>query len=200
MFYILQEDNIILSLLFCRENNSREILMSDFEYNKMIEQILNQKDPKEREELFNFIGEKGDDRFVEPLTELLKLEDGPVMRQSLYATLARIGTELANEVIKTKVKTKLPRDDGKKISKKSWEQAVGFLMDNLEKPLIKKIEELMETEGDLWGVKQKGGVGIYIRNLLRNNGFNWGEQALVAYWPWLVEDAISKIKVRDRSR
>ena len=66
--------------------------MSDFEYNKMIEQILSQKDPKEREELFSFLGEKGDDRFVEPLAELLTREDNPIMRQNLYATLTQIGT------------------------------------------------------------------------------------------------------------
>ena len=55
-------------------------LMSDFEYTKMIEQIKEKRDPKEREELFDFIGENGDDRFVEPLTELIKVDDSPHMR------------------------------------------------------------------------------------------------------------------------
>jgi len=38
--------------------------MSDFEYTKLLEQIRNEKDLKEREELFHFIGERGDDRFI----------------------------------------------------------------------------------------------------------------------------------------
>ncbi|MCK5297852.1 MAG: hypothetical protein KAJ76_03020 [Candidatus Heimdallarchaeota archaeon] len=168
--------------------------MSDFEYNKMIEQIKEKRDPKEREELFDFIGENGDDRFVEPLTELIKVDDSPHMRQSLYATFTRIGTELAEEVIREKVRTKLPKDDGKKITKKSWEEAVVFLSKNLEKPLVKKAEEIITEEGKLWGIKNKGGIGIYIRNLLRNNGFNWGESALETYWSWVVEDALKKIK------
>ena len=92
--------------------------MSDFEYNKMLDQIKEKRDPKEREELFDFIGEKGDDRFVEPLTELLKVDDSPQMRQSLYATFTKIGTDLAEEVIRKKVRTRLPKDDGKKITKK----------------------------------------------------------------------------------
>lgn len=168
--------------------------MSDFEYNKMLDQIKEKRDPKEREELFDFIGEKGDDRFVEPLTELLKVDDSPQMRQSLYATFTKIGTDLAEEVIRKKVRTRLPKDDGKKITKKSWEEAVAFLCKNLEKPFVKKAEEIIAEEGKLWGIKNKGGIGIYIRNLLRNNGFNWGQSALETYWSWVVEDALKKIQ------
>ncbi|HUT80021.1 MAG TPA: HEAT repeat domain-containing protein [Candidatus Bathyarchaeia archaeon] len=166
--------------------------MSDFEYTKMIEQILNRKDQKEREELFNFIGEKGDDRFVEPLTELIKLDDSPKMRQSLYSALTKIGTNLADDVIKTQIKLKLPKDDGKKITKKSWDEAVFFLASNLEPVFIKKVKQIIQTEGSLWGHENKGGIGVYVRNLLRNNGFNWGETALEAYWPWVVEEVLKK--------
>ena len=168
--------------------------MSDFEYNKMIEQILSQKDEKNREELFSFIGDKGDDRFIEPLIELIGLDDSPHMRQSLYTTFAKIGSDLAEEVIKTKVKIKLPKDDGKKITKKSWADAVAFLVTNMEQSFIKKAEILIKSDGNLWGINNKGGIGIYIRNLLRNNGFDWGETALETYWPWVVEDALTKFK------
>jgi hypothetical protein len=167
--------------------------MSEFEHQKMIEQILNQKNQKERDELFDFIGQKGDDRFVEPLTELITHEDTPMMRQSLYATLAKIGTELAEDVINEKVKKQLPKDDGKKISNKSWTEAVNFLVANLEPPSVRQITELIESEGNLWGVNNKGGIGIYIRNLLRNNGFDWGEASLEVYWSWVAEEAIRKI-------
>ncbi|MBN1328973.1 MAG: hypothetical protein JXA54_05825 [Candidatus Heimdallarchaeota archaeon] len=168
--------------------------MSDFEYKKMIEQILNRKDQKEREELFNFIGEKGDDRFVEPLIELIKLEDSPKMRQSLYTTLTKIGTNLADEVIKTQIKFKLPKDDGRKITKKAWDDAVSFLASNLEPTFIRKAKEIIKSEGGLWGHENKGGIGVYVRNLLRNNGFNWGETALEAYWPWIIEEVLNKIE------
>ena len=166
--------------------------MSGFEYNKMLEQIRNERDRKQREELFDFIGEKGDDRFVEPLTELLKTDDSPIMRSSLYTTFSKIGTELAEEVIQTQIKTKLPKDDGKRISKKSWKEAVDFLKGNLEASFIQKVEGIIKEDGRLWGDKNKGGVGIYIRNLLRNNGYDWGEEAMKMYWPWLVEDAIKE--------
>lgn len=167
--------------------------MSEFEYTKMIEQILNQQNQKERDELFDFIGQKGDDRFVEPLVEIISLEDSPKIRQSLYATLTKIGTELADEVINERVKKQLPKDDGKLISKKSWGEAVSFLVKNLELPSVKQISELMESEGSLWGIKNKGGIGIYIRNLLRNNGFDWGEISLEVYWSWVAEEAVTKI-------
>ncbi|NHJ39115.1 MAG: hypothetical protein FK731_03710 [Asgard group archaeon] len=170
--------------------------MSEFEYSKMIEQILNQQNQKERDELFDFIGQKGDDRFVEPLTELISLDDSPKMRQSLYATLTKIGTKLAEEVIKDKVKKQLPKDDGKLISKKSWDEAVSFLVKNLEQPSVKQISELIKTDGNLWGVKNKGGIGIYIRNLLRNNGFDWGEASLEVYWSWVAEEAVTKISAK----
>ncbi|MHA1213362.1 MAG: hypothetical protein ACTSSH_13005 [Candidatus Heimdallarchaeota archaeon] len=155
--------------------------MSEFEHNKMIEQILNQNNQKERDELFGFIGDKGDDRFIEPLVELIKLDDSPKMRQSLYTTFTKIGTELAEEVIREQVRIKLPKDDGKRITKKAWSEAVSFLVSNLEKPFIKNAEAIIESEGILWGHVNKGGIGIYVRNLLRNNDFDWGESSLEAY-------------------
>ena len=168
--------------------------MSGFEYTKMLEQIRSEKDRQQRKELFEFIGDKGDDRFIEPLTELLKTDDSPTMRNSLYATFSKIGTELAEEAIRTKIRTQLPQDDGKKISKKSWKEAVDFLTKNLESSFIQKVKGLIETDGVLWGYKNKGGVGIYVRNLLRSNGFDWGEEAMSTYWPWLVEDTLQKME------
>ena len=168
--------------------------MSDFDYKKLIEQVISQKNQKERDELFKFIGEKGDDRFITPLMDLLKVEDNPQMRQSLYATFSKIGTKLASEVIKNQLKSKLPMDNGSKIPQKNWDDAIAFLVLNLEQQFVRKIEELIKKDGYTWGQKNKGNIGIYIRNLLRNNGFNWGEEALEAYWQWIVEDAISKIQ------
>jgi len=183
----------LLYNLFTDKKPAEGLVTNDFEYTKMIEQIRSQINQKEREELFDFIGEKGDNRFIEPLTELIKLEDSPILRQSLYSTFTKIGTELAEEVIKEQIRVKLPKDDGKKISKKSWQDAVDFLVNNLEPTFIKKTKQLIQIEGPLWGVKSKGGIGVYIRNLLRNNGFNWGESALESYWPWVLEDALQKI-------
>lgn len=168
--------------------------MSEFEYIKMLEQIRNERDQKQREELFDFIGENGDDRFVEPLTELLKTDDSPILRSSLYTTFSKIGTELAEEIIQTQIKTKLPKDDGKKISKKSWKEAVDFLKGNLEASFIQKVRGIIESEGRLWGHKNKGEIGVYIRNLLRNNGFNWGDQAMAIYWSWLIEDVLQQLE------
>lgn len=168
--------------------------MSEFEHSKMLEQIRNERNQKQREELFDFIGENGDDRFVEPLIELLKTDDSPILRSSLYTTFSKIGTELAKEVIQTQIKIKLPKDDGKKITKKSWKEAVNFLQGNLESSFIQKVSGIIESEGRLWGLKNKGGVGVYVRNLLRNNGFNWGEQAMDTYWPWLIEDVLQKLE------
>ncbi len=166
--------------------------MSEFEYIKMLEQIRNERNQKQREELFDFIGENGDDRFVEPLTELLRTNDNPKLRSSLYTTFSKIGTELAEQAIQTQIKTKLPKDNGKKITKKSWKEAVDFLETNLEASFIRKVEGVIESEGRLWSRKNKGEIGVYIRNLLRNNGFNWGEQAMNIYWPWLIEDVLQQ--------
>ena len=91
-------------------------------------------------------------------------------------------------------RTRLPKDDGKKITKKSWREAVDFLVANLEAPFINKAVQIIESEDRLWGIKNKGGIGIYIRNLLRNNGYDWGESALETYWSWVVEDALKKMK------
>ncbi len=168
--------------------------MSEFEYMKMLEQIRNERDQKQREELFDFIGENGDDRFIEPLTQLLQTDDSPVLRSSLYTTFSKIGTELAEEIIQTQIKTKLPKDDGKKITKKSFNEAVDFLNGNLEASFIQKVRGIIESEGRLWALKNKGEIGVYIRNLLRNNGFNWGKQAMAIYWSWLVEDVLQKQK------
>ena len=168
--------------------------MSEFEYIKMLDQIRNERDQRQREELFDFIGENGDDRFVEPLIELLKTDDSPILRSSLYTTFSKIGTELAEEVIQTQIKTKLPKDNGKKISKKSWKEAVDFLKGNLETSFIQKVRGIIETEGRLWSRKNKGEIGVYIRNLLRNNGFDWGEQAMNIYWSWLIEDVLQQQK------
>jgi len=168
--------------------------MSDFEYTKLLEQIRNEKDLKEREELFHFIGERGDDRFIEPLTELLKTDDSPLIRSSLYSAFSQIGSELAEEVIAKQVKSRLPKDDGKRITKKTWTEAVDFLTANLEVVFIKKVRGIIDSEGRLWGIRNKGGVGVYVRNLLRNNGFNWGEVALENYWSWVVEDVLEKVK------
>ena len=168
--------------------------MSEFEYMKMLEQIRNERDQKQREDLFEFIGENGDDRFVEPLTELLKTDDSPILRSSLYTTFSKIGTELAEEIIQTQIRTKLPKDDGKKITKKSWIEAVDFLKGDLETSFIQKVRGIIETEGRLWATKNKGGIGVYVRNLLRNNGFDWGEQAMKIYWSWVIEDVLQKLE------
>jgi len=98
-------------------------------------------------------------------------------------------------VIAKQVKTRLPKDDGKKITKKTWTEAVDFLAVNLESVFIGKVEVIIASEGRLWGIKNKGGVGVYVRNLLRNNGFNWGETALENYWSWVVEDVLKKVSL-----
>ena len=161
-------------------------------YLKMLEQIRKETDQKQREELFNFIGDNGDDRFIEPLSELLITDDSPTMRFSLYTTFTKIGSELAEDIIQNEIRSKLPKDNGKIISKKDWKAAVEFLKQNLEPNFITKVRTIMFTDGKLWALKNKVGVGVYIRNLLRNNGFDWGEKALETYWSWVLEDLLNK--------
>ncbi|MBD3191465.1 MAG: hypothetical protein GF308_12525 [Candidatus Heimdallarchaeota archaeon] len=168
--------------------------MNEFDYEKMLDQIKTETDPEAREELFSFIGEYGDNRFVEPLTELLKTNDSPSMRFSLYKTFMEIGTELANEMIEKKIRKSPPKDDGKKISKKQWEEAVVFLAESFEPSFISKVQRIIEAEGEKWTINRKREIGIYVRTLLRNNGFDWGEKALDDYWTWLLEDALKRIK------
>ena len=168
--------------------------MGDFEYQKMLEQIRNERDLKQRDELFSFIGDNGDDRFIEPLTELMDTDDSPNMRHSLYTTFASIGSELAEQVIQNKVRSNLPKDDGMTIAAADWTKAVEFMINSLDTKFIDKVKNIIKSDGILWGNTNKGGVGVYIRNLLRNNGFDWGENALETYWPWVVEDALKKLE------
>jgi hypothetical protein len=168
--------------------------MSDFDYSMLIAQIRNKRDTKERKALLEFIGEKGDDRFIEPLSQLIKIDDSPELRLSLYSTFTKIGSELADEVIKKKIKASLPKDDGKKVTKKEWKEAVAFLTKNLEQTFIDRVDKTISQEGRLWAEKNQGGMGIFVRNLLRNNGFDWGESALKTYWSWVLEDALNELK------
>lgn len=172
--------------------------MTDFDYEKMLDQIKTETDPKAREEVFGFIGEYGDNRFVEPLTELLKTNDSPSMRFSLYKTFMEIGTELAKEMISKKVKKSPPKDDGKKISKKQWEEAVAFLAKSFEPSFVTKVQRIMDAEGEKWTLNRNREIGIYVRTLLRNNGFDWGDKALEDYWTWLVEEAVERIKKKKK--
>jgi hypothetical protein len=165
-------------------------LSRPLDYEQFIEQIRSAKDPASKRDLLKFIGDKGDDRFIQPLIDYLALEDNPVTRSDLYATFTRIGTSLASQSIEEQIKNQPPKDNGEKISSESWSEAIQFLADSFEPDFIERLQQLIESKGPLWGSQIRGGVGIYVRNLLRNNGFDWGDKALQSYWSWLAEEAV----------
>ncbi|MEA2069737.1 MAG: hypothetical protein U9O98_00450 [Asgard group archaeon] len=166
--------------------------MSGFDYKELLEQIRNQTDTASRHELLQYIGDNGDDRFIEPLIKLLETDDSPNMRYSLYDSFNRIGSKLAEEVIQKQIRRDLPTDDGHKITQEDWDKAVDYITSSLKPNFVEKVKKTIEKEGKLWALDYKGSFGVYVRNLLRGAGFNWGEEALQKYWSWILEDAIAK--------
>ena len=65
-----------------------------------------------------------------------------------------------------------------KISKKEKEEAICYLIDHIPKDCLKKVSIAVQNNGSSWSVSVHICFGMYVRNVLREGGFNWGPHAL----------------------
>jgi len=72
------------------------------------------------------------------------------------------------------------------------EKAVRYLMDNVPIDCLEKIWSAIQKKGDSWSWRLHLGLGIYIRNILRTGGFDWGSNILDALWASLIEEACER--------
>ena len=82
------------------------------------------------------------------------------------------------------------KDDGKPITANEWTQAIAYLLDTIPLRFFRDVRAVIITEGQNWGLKRHLGLGMKIRNILREGGFQWGNLALDDYWYHLLEDAV----------
>ncbi len=80
------------------------------------------------------------------------------------------------------------------ISKEEKEKAVRYLMDKIPKECLKKVL-VAQNKGSLWWVPLHVDFGMYVRNALREGGFNWGSMALDDVWSNLVEEAARRVEI-----
>ncbi|HEY9206085.1 MAG TPA: hypothetical protein VIO58_09200 [Candidatus Methanoperedens sp.] len=76
-----------------------------------------------------------------------------------------------------------------KISDEEKELAVQFLMDNIPKDCLKKVWIEVQNKEYFWSLSLNPYFGTYVRNTLREGGFDWGPLALDALWNTLIEEA-----------
>lgn len=73
-------------------------------------------------------------------------------------------------------------------SKAEEERAIRYLMDNIPKDCMEKLMDKIQNEGDRWLLSQHLRFGMYIRNTLREGGFNWN--SLDYMWSPLIRQAV----------
>lgn len=79
------------------------------------------------------------------------------------------------------------------ISKEEKEEAIQYLMDNIPKDCLKKVSIAVQNKGYCWSWSVNICFGMYVRNVLREGGFDWGPLALDALWSPLIEEAARRV-------
>ncbi|MDD3246712.1 MAG: hypothetical protein PHF18_07675 [Methanosarcina sp.] len=72
------------------------------------------------------------------------------------------------------------------------ESAINYLASNIPKAVLKEAFEKFEQNFD-FVVEEHFGPGIYVRNLLRRGGFDWGDMELDCNWVYLLWEASKKV-------
>jgi hypothetical protein len=75
------------------------------------------------------------------------------------------------------------------IDQKEHDNAVSFLRKKLSPRDLGTIKYKMKTNPD-WFKQQQYGVGLHVRNLLREGGFGWGDSLLYQEWKSLIDDVV----------
>ena len=79
------------------------------------------------------------------------------------------------------------------ISPEKREKAILCLIKEVPHEELEEVLKLVKTEGEDWGILLHFDFGMYIRNLLRKNGFKWGADQLDDLWVELVEEAAQRV-------
>jgi len=70
--------------------------------------------------------------------------------------------------------------------------AVRYLIDHIPAETLEEVAEIIKKEGPDWEVHHHYGIGIDVRNLLREGGFLWDAIELDDVWAGLIEKAVKK--------
>ena len=79
----------------------------------------------------------------------------------------------------------------RKISK---EAAIQYLMNNISKDCLKKVFIAVQNKGSCWSWSVHMCFGMYVRNVLREGGFNWGAYTLDNLWSTLIAEAARRVE------
>ena len=82
-----------------------------------------------------------------------------------------------------------------KISDEEKEEAIQYLMNNITKDCLKKVSIAVQKNGSCWSLTVNMRFGMYVRNVLREGGFDWGPLALDTLWNTLIEEAARRVEL-----
>jgi hypothetical protein len=71
------------------------------------------------------------------------------------------------------------------------DQAIRFLADTIPPETLSNVRMLMANRQTPWHIASHFGLGLYVRNSLREAGFKWSDVYLDDNWWQLVEEAAS---------
>lgn len=72
------------------------------------------------------------------------------------------------------------------------QQAIQYLLVHTPKSTLQEVYELKQGEGTGWPSQQHFGLGIWVRNALREGGFAWDDQTLDNEWAELIAEAAER--------
>jgi hypothetical protein len=71
-------------------------------------------------------------------------------------------------------------------------KAVHYLIDHIPDETMLEIANMIRENGKDWWVEHHHGLGMGVRNLLRQGGFEWGPIDMDDLWVGIVERAVKK--------
>jgi hypothetical protein len=75
------------------------------------------------------------------------------------------------------------------INKEEKEKAIQYLMDNIPEDCLKKVWDKIQSEGLDWMISKHFELGMYVRNTLREGGFDWDPTLFDDTWSELIRIA-----------
>jgi hypothetical protein len=81
-----------------------------------------------------------------------------------------------------------------KVSNEEKEEAIQYLMDHIPKDCLKKVFIAVQNKGSGWSWSLHMCFGMYVRNTLREGGFNWGPYTLDNLWNTLIAEAARRVE------
>ena len=79
-------------------------------------------------------------------------------------------------------------------------EAVRYLIDHVPVETREEIAVIIKKEGSDWEINHHYDIGIFVRNLLREGGFQWDPIELDDVWAELIEKAVKKTVTTKRSQ